>query len=593
MAFVSDLKFEDNSAPASPTSQITAQRLGKALRDRYQNHIHKKECEPGQTDYDVKMASRALAAFSLFHLGGVDDPEAGEGVCDSSKDGGIDGICVNHNEKLVVVVQSKFNQSGGGTWTRDDFLAFKDACEKLQEEHYQLFDTILQNKQSDISLALSSFDYKFIFVMTHTGKKGTAEQILKDMQAWQEELNSAALMDENTPNEDLAFQVHLVSAEDLQQWLHAGTRKTIDIEDVEIERYGYIDEPFKAFYGVISGDQIADWWKSHGTRLFSKNIRNILGKTEVNEAIKTTAMTKPDLFWYFNNGITLLVRDVEPHRRNSAKGSERGTFGFRDVSVINGAQTVSSIGMISDSLGDSISNIKISARFIKISDNGSDSIANDITKANNFQNRVLGRDFASQRPEQHRLARELVIENYHYQLLRSDAESTQIDKKTIDLDEALNALACMTANSAIVATLKSNRGRFFDNFEGTLYNSVFNPTTPGIKLINAVLHLRVIDNLISKELGEIDKTTHGRRHLIITHANRYLASVLLNSVKGIRKSIERIEPDETALKFELDILMTKTEDFIEKKYPNAYPARFFANSSKLDELYNSLEKPVC
>ncbi len=163
MAFVNDLKVEDNSMPANATSQITAQRLGKALRERFQDHIHKRECEVGQSDYDVKMASRALAAFTLFQLGNVDDQEAGEGVCDSSLDGGIDGICVNHNEKLVVVVQSKFNQSGGGTWTKDDFLAFKDACEKLQGEVYQNFDLILQNKKSDISVALSSFDYKFIF----------------------------------------------------------------------------------------------------------------------------------------------------------------------------------------------------------------------------------------------------------------------------------------------------------------------------------------------------------------------------------------------------------------------------------------------
>lgn len=585
MAFVSDLKPEDNTMPANATSQITAQRLGKALRERYQDFIHKRECLQTQSDYDVKMASRALAAFTLFQLGNIDDKEAGEGVCDSTKDGGIDGICVNHSEKIVVVVQSKFNQSGGGTWTKDDFLAFKDACEKLQGEQYQHFDEVLRDKKSDISIALSSFDYKFIFAMTHTGKRGAAQSILLDMQNWQKELNSAALMDACTANEDLAFQVHLISAEDLQHWLQTGSRQSIDLDEVEIERYGFIDEPHKAFYGVVSGDQIGDWWKSHGTRLFSKNIRNSLGKTEVNEAIKSTALEQPEMFWFFNNGITLLVKDIEPHRKNSSRGPERGTFKFHDISVINGAQTVSSLGMLFDTIGDNLSKIKISARFIKVNDDQDDILSNLITKANNFQNRVLGRDFASQRPEQHRLAKELIIEGYQYQLLRIDTNTPSNEQKTIDLDEALNALACLTRNSTIVGTLKSYRGRFFDNFEGNLYKSVFNSSVSGIKVINAVLHLRVIDNLILKKLNEIDKLLYGRRHLIVTHANRYFASVLLKSTPGLDLSKDQIEPNTVDLESKLDTLINDTEIFLDKNYPNAYPARFFANAGKLDELY--------
>ncbi|EHT9325162.1 AIPR family protein, partial [Salmonella enterica subsp. enterica serovar Derby] len=161
---------------------------------------------------------------------------------------------------------------------------------------------------------------------------------------------------------------------------------------------------------------------------------NLLGKTEVNDAIKVTASQNPELFWYYNNGITLLVNSVEPHRRNASRGFERGCFRFTNVSVINGAQTVSSLGMMAGSVGENLSNIKISARFIKLS--GNEDIANSITKANNFQNRVLGRDFASQRPEQHRLSKEIAIEGYQYQLLRSGPNDTSGDASIIDLDEA-------------------------------------------------------------------------------------------------------------------------------------------------------------
>lgn len=588
MAFVSDLRVEDNASAALATAQVIAQRLGSALRARYEDDIHKRECQPGQADYDIKMASRALAAFTMFQLGGVDDKDAAESVCDSSHDGGIDGICVNHNDKTVVVVQSKFNQAGNGTWTKNDFIAFKDSCEKLQEEKYHLFDEILQSKSVDINRAINSFDYKFIFAMVHTGKKGASEIVLNEMQEWQEQLNAAAFTPADLPKEEWGFQVHLVSSEDLLHWLQAGSRNQVDLKSVEIERYGFIDTPHKAFYGVISGDQIADWWRSYSQRLFTKNIRNILGKTDVNEEIKKSALLNPNMFWFYNNGITLLVKEIIPHRRNAALGQERGVFDFNDVSIINGAQTVSSIGAIADILGDNISSLKVSARFIALNDDDDDVIANSITKANNFQNRVLGRDFASQQPDQHRLSREMILEGYSYQLLRTDEDFTQSNAKVIDLDEALNALACATKNNSIIATLKSNRGRFFENFEGTLYRAVFNPRVSGVRVVNTVNHFRVIERLLGDMVGNIDKVSQSRKYLITTHGNRFFSSVVLGNVNGLDRIAEIMSPDEQVLREQLVSIVEATEEYIERVYPNAYPARFFANPNKIQELYENI-----
>lgn len=585
MSFVTDIKIEDNAVAAAATAKVTAQRLGSKLRERFQDFIHKRECQPGQQNYDVKMASRALAAFTMYQLGGVDDKYAGEAVCDSSQDGGIDGIAINHNEKIVVVVQSKFNQAGNGTWTKADFMCFKDACEKLQSERYELFDQILQDKISEINLALASFGYKFIFAMAHTGKKGAAEDILKDMQEWQIQLNDAAFTPPDEPKENWAFQVHLVSSEDMMQWLHSGSRSQIDLAGVEIERFGCISEPHRAFYGAVSGDQIAEWWKQYGTRLFTKNIRNMLGKTEVNEEIKKTALESPEMFWFYNNGITVLAKEADSHRRNAAPKVDRGVFDFKDVSIINGAQTVSSIGTCLDALGDNIYNLKVPARFIVIDEDDNDVKANAITKANNFQNRVLGRDFASQQPDQHRLAREIVLEGYQYQLLRTDEDQSQTNSKIIGLDEALNALACLSKNNTVVATLKSNRGRFFENFEGSLYKAVFNPIVSGVKLINTVLYFRVIDKLNGELLLSIDKAVDGRKHLIVTHGNRYFASVLLSKTPNLINSSELLVPDENTISAQFNTLVQRTCDYIEEHYPNAYPARFFANSAKIQELY--------
>ncbi|MFQ1707189.1 hypothetical protein ACK39S_01750 [Aeromonas veronii] len=69
MPIVSLLSSEDNAAPAIATASVQAQRIGKALRERFQENIHKRECEPSSKDYDIKMASRSIAAFCIYHLG--------------------------------------------------------------------------------------------------------------------------------------------------------------------------------------------------------------------------------------------------------------------------------------------------------------------------------------------------------------------------------------------------------------------------------------------------------------------------------------------------------------------------------------------
>lgn len=587
MAFVTELTQEDNATPAMATANLTASRLGVTLRERFEEYIHKRECSVEQSDYETKMASRAIAAFVIHHLSQVDDYISGASVCDSSHDGGIDAIHINHTEKTVVVVQSKFSQSGSSTWTNADFLVFKRACDHLIEEEYERFDTILQSKREDISKALSSIDYKFLFVMAHTGKRGAANTILLDMQQWQNELNESASLTNELPNNELPFQVHLVSSEDITKWRHAQSSAAVDLDDVELEQYGKIETPYTAFFGVISGDQLFEWWKLHSSKLFTKNIRNLLGKTEVNEAIKETAQNDPENFWFYNNGITVLVRSIEPHRRNKTNQRDVGRFNFRDISVINGAQTVSSIGSLDNIDEDTLTKIKVQARFIQIPQGASEYIINLITRANNHQNRVLGRDFASQHSQQLRLRDELIIEGYIYQLLRSDVSTDELGEKHLDIDEALDALACLSCRSSTLSQLKVQRGKFFDNLEGPAYKALFNSSVSGISLINAVLHHRVIDSKIKEMLIATNRQEDKKRYGILTHANRVFAGYILDNTPTLKNAREIMTVDINRIHDELERILSVTEHFIETEYPTAYPARFFSN---VDKISLTLEK---
>jgi hypothetical protein len=58
----------------------------------------------------------------------------------------------------------------------------------------------------------------------------------------------------------------------------------IDLE-VTIENWGFVTEPYEAYYGTVSADSVAAWYAAHADGLFEQNIRKPLGNTTVNQGL--------------------------------------------------------------------------------------------------------------------------------------------------------------------------------------------------------------------------------------------------------------------------------------------------------------------
>lgn len=54
--------------------------------------------------------------------------------------------------------------------------------------------------------------------------------------------------------------------------------------------------------------------------MFAKNLRGVLGATEVNKQVDETIESRPDDFWYFNNGITVTAKGSK--KRLQVEGTE-------------------------------------------------------------------------------------------------------------------------------------------------------------------------------------------------------------------------------------------------------------------------------
>jgi hypothetical protein len=154
----------------------------------------------------------------------------------------------------------------------------------------------------------------------------------------------------------------------------------------------------------VPGTWLHGLFGKYGDTLFSANYRGFLGiskRRRINTGIRQSAEAKPQDFWVFNNGITLLTLD--------AKETKDGTL-LTGASVINGAQTTGSIGSV-DTLKYDLKNVRVLCRVIKCTD---PETIGEIVKYNNTQNEIMTWDQYSNDPEQNRIAQEFEQLNFRY-----------------------------------------------------------------------------------------------------------------------------------------------------------------------------------
>ena len=149
--------------------------------------------------------------------------------------------------------------------------------------------------------------------------------------------------------------------------LHASLTAGISGEPINLQiglkSWGRKESPHEAFYGQVSADQILEWWKSYKQRLFARNLRSMLGETDVNTEMRTTVEKEPALFWYFNNGVTIVTRRAS-RAMVGGGGNDFATFHCEDISIVNGAQTVGTIGKFGETNPESLADVFVPLRVI-------------------------------------------------------------------------------------------------------------------------------------------------------------------------------------------------------------------------------------
>jgi hypothetical protein len=550
-------------------SILKVNQIRNRLRQKFEALLDLSDVKATDVERDQKILSRCLAALAVQLATACSDVDAAQAVWDGADDNGIDAAFFDTSESRVILVQAKWINKGSGEPEAKEIATFAKGVSDLVEQDQTMFHERLQARLSDVILRLASPGTSVHLVVVCTGASDLAKHGADVIRKLLAELNG------EDPNE-IASAATLGLTEVYDGLASESALGLVTLEAM-LSDWAYVASPYRAYFGTIDGLQLKLWWKQHGKRLVSANIRHALGATDVNTQIKQTATNTPEYFWYFNNGVTIVADEISKAPAGAASKTA-GNFAFKNASIVNGAQTVSSLGSIEDE--ESLGKVRVPVRIIDL-DGAPPEFGRDVTKTNNLQNRIEPRDFVAQDIQQRRLRKEMAMEGVDYQFVRSE-EVNSGATMYCELLEVTTALACAAGDSSLAVQAKTGLGRFFLDLTKAPYRTIFNAGTTGARAFNATIVLRAIDKWIDNTKQNVAKRS-GPKWGVLVHGNRILAAAAFKSYgeANLLQSITTFAGTfkESDIASILESVYAKMVVAIDTHYPGKFLAVLFKNPS--------------
>lgn len=549
-------------------SELQVRHVSTILKQKYSDKIDVSDClSSNKENLNDLLLTRAYAAYSLQIIADVSEDVAANSITDGVNDNGIDAILFDKTTKILWLVQSKWKKKGIGEPESGETLKFCSGIKKIIEDDFDSFNDKIKSKQNEIEDALNDYTVKIHIILAYTGGDSLSSHNLDAINRLMQDINEDS-------EELISFETFTLSK------AHKALAGLVDGQPINTEMvinsYGKIDEPYKAIYGYVNGMAFAQLWDSFKSKLFNENIRGFLGDSLVNDDVKTTIADCPENFYYYNNGITILC---DTFTKKPLMQQNAGTFDIRNLKIVNGAQTVGSIGKMFKVNPDAIEKIWVTVKVISLENCPSD-FGENVTRKTNTQNKIEKRDFVSLDSLQDKLKTELALLGVNYHIKRSSDLET--DEMSCTVEELMIAVACSLSNIDYAVIAKREVGLLWNDTKQKPYTLIINNNLTAIKAWRCIQVMRKI-NLYSKA---VVKTKKGRERLCIIHSNRFVLHIILNRIIS---SLEDETYDfnnylENILQEEINDIEKKLYDLIESKYKSSLIHQVFRNFTKCREL---------
>jgi urease gamma subunit len=456
----------------SPRTPVSEQDLRREIEDLKDRHPSLKDDE-------------LFALWFLLAFVTDDEKQARSALTGASGDKGVDALLIDDKAKQVVVVQSKFRQKlGKGGEGHAALMSFAALARKLTGDDAD-FRVLLQQANSSLAyvapiarkqLTKSGYSLQLYYVTTGGVSKALVTQARDSVRGGPVKA-SLEVLD--------GHKVLLLLSDYLD-----GVAPPVPSLDIEVEsgdgvQVGAPFERFDSKAGIdtwilsVRGSTIGELYERAGARLFARNVRGYLGgDTQINRGMSETIAATPGLFWYYNNGVTIICDDVAEVKREGKK-----VLTVTNPQVINGQQTTRTL----HAAGKAAAKSAVLVRIIKVPRNPGDSeweferLVSKIVAATNWQNAIKASDLMANDRRQVEIERAFRKLGYLYVRKRqtkgeAKARSSIAFKFSVKKDELAQAVTACDIDPQLVREGKERL------FEERWYGKVFPNSDPAYYL---------------------------------------------------------------------------------------------------------------
>ena len=438
--------------------------------------------EPQQKT-EQKNRARAFAGLAMAAASGADAPTAGQSVVDDHLDGGVDAVLFDSVAQVLYLLQAKTHK--GEEFKLDDALKFCNGIARFLDQSFDGLNEHVKRRQVDLRSAYANCA-KIEIVVAEIGS-GLSVQATNTFKEFLEIRRKA--------DNRLCETIRHIDSQQIFRFVQEGHAFPKVNQDVFLSPWFQRGVQREAHFGLVPVSVLVDLYRQHGLALFDRNIRNSLGiKTDVNKAIIATLAENPADFVLLNNGVTIIADSIV---RRGPRNGEGQSLALSGMSIINGAQTVSS----AFEFANANPNADITSAYVQVSvvnANGDHAFGNAITKARNHQNAVGQTDFVALDPQQERLRRELAVLGYTY-VFKPGAADIQGAGNLVDVETAARALALFSADPRTVVTLRQNPGRI-RQVSTEIYGQLFHADLTAVRLLNAVTYAKIVNKKLDEHI---------------------------------------------------------------------------------------------
>jgi hypothetical protein len=493
-------------APLDPSQSLALRQLAHAIDTRFVPNVHKKGKRDAPPTHD-QLRSRGFAGMAARLVSEISDTEAATRVTDYFNDDGIDGFATagaSSPAPTIYLVQAKWSANGVHSYkvgeVRELFAGFRKLIgkdlhpENLLQDHLNEIDPLLDDETS------TRFELIFASSGVNPVSSNTRSEAEKELEPFLEK--------------EIDVSYRFLSLTDFadEVWRGAGRDRGVQVRG-SVAYDSRIREDHLSLQGTINAAELGDWYLEHGPNLLDDNVRTAIKDSQVNDEIVRCLLEEPENFWYFHVGVTALCNSWK------SVGNRKGPvlhdfFGLR---IVNGAQTVDSIGRALKVNRAAVEKAQVPIRFVRL-DHAPVGFGARVARATNRSNQMTARDLVAMDHAQQRLRDEFALTwGIDYVIRTNDPIPAR--EKGCSVQEAMIAMACARLEASALMQVTQDTSSLWATRDPA-YRRLFGEGVTAVEVWRRVQALRLVTEALDQAAAtptERSKSVAALGRLIIAH----------------------------------------------------------------------------